>query len=94
LKYCGNRQIYEEIEKQTNACIEIDDLNMLLIKGSDLAVTLAISSLENINDHPKTEAHGDQKKTTNLFSFLKPNKNQYSISSCFKKWHWNLCKTV
>ena len=48
----------EEIEKQTNACIEIDDLNMLLIKGSDLAVTLAISSLENIIDHSKIEVDG------------------------------------
>lgn len=48
----------EEIEKQTNACIEIDDLNMLLIKGSDLAVTLAISSLENIIGHSKMEVDG------------------------------------
>ncbi|CAG2256112.1 MCPIP [Mytilus edulis] len=48
----------EEIEKQTNACIELGDLNKVLIKGTDLAVTLAISSLENIIGQSNIETDG------------------------------------
>ncbi|CAC5417693.1 ZC3H12 [Mytilus coruscus] len=57
----------EEIEKQTNACIELGDLNKVLIKGTDLAVTLAISSLENIIGQSNIETDGviDSENDTN-----------------------------
>lgn len=53
-----NEENLEEIEKQTNACIELGDRNIILIKGSELAVTLAISSLENIIGNTCIETDG------------------------------------
>lgn len=53
-----NEENLEEIEKQTNACIDLGDKNIVLIKGSELAVTLAISSLENIIGDPCIETDG------------------------------------
>ncbi|XP_021365824.1 NEDD4-binding protein 1-like isoform X2 [Mizuhopecten yessoensis] len=53
----------EQIEKQTNAVIIVDELSSVTITGTDLGVTLAMSSLEELLGQYDTEMDGTKSET-------------------------------